>query len=84
MIPTIKDTPYLGEFECHYRKTNLSGEEITGNATGVIARDSSGRSVQQYNRNPFGGLVPPLLAIILSEALAFRDTKVAPNASAVE
>lgn len=65
MIPTIKDTPYLGEFECHYRKTNLSGEEITGNATGVIARDSSGRSVQQYNSNPFGCLVPPVVSIIL-------------------
>lgn len=65
MIPTIKDTPYLGEFEYHYRKSNPSGEEITGDATGVIARDSSGRSVQQFNSNPFGGLVPPVMAIIL-------------------
>jgi hypothetical protein len=64
MIPTIKDTPYLGEFECHYRKTFPSGEEITGDVTGVIARNSSGRRVQQYNSNPFG-FVPPLLAIIL-------------------
>jgi hypothetical protein len=58
MIPTIKDTPYLGEFECHYRKTAPDGSEITGDATGVIARDSSGRSVQQYDSNSLGDLVP--------------------------
>jgi hypothetical protein len=65
MIPTIKDTPYVGEFECHYRTTNACGEEITGDVTGIIARDSSGRSVQQYSSNPFGDLVPPGIAIIL-------------------
>jgi hypothetical protein len=65
MIPTIKDTPYVGVFECHHRTTNACGEDITRDVTGVIARDSSGRSVQQYSSNSFGGLVPPVLAIIL-------------------
>ena len=65
MIPTIKDTPYVGEFESHYRTTSACGEEVTGDVTGVIARDSSGRRVQQYNSNPFGGLAPSVIAIIL-------------------
>ena len=65
MIPTIKNTPYIGEFENHYRTTNACGEEITGAVSGIIARDSSGRSVQLFSSNPFGGLFPPVVAIIL-------------------
>ena len=65
MIPTIKDTPYVGEFEWHYRTTNAWGEEVTGDVKGVIARDSSGRSVQQYDSNPFCGLVASVMSIIL-------------------
>jgi hypothetical protein len=71
MIPTVKDNPYLSEFECHYRKATPAGKETIGGATGVIARDSGGRTVQQFNCDhlggflPVGGFLPPVITIVI-------------------
>jgi hypothetical protein len=68
MIPTVKDNPYVCEFECRYNRATHAGEKFSSQATGVIARDSSGRRVQAFNYNPFGSLAPFRIAIILDPA----------------
>lgn len=55
MLPRVQGNPYEAEFECFTVKSLPGGQTCTSTKTGVIARDSSGRELEQQLVQPETG-----------------------------